>query len=106
MKLAAKLQALSNAVMQSESGDVSAALDGSRGQPAGAKHDHRRSRAPKGSQFRPQVQEKVAIIGPKVKREMMTVQRTLPRVMHDLNDAQKSIERAVSNLPDPTYPQR
>jgi hypothetical protein len=37
---------------------------------------------------------------------MTAMQRTLPKVMHDLKDVQRSLERAVSNLPDPTYPER
>ena len=32
--------------------------------------------------------------------------QALPAIMKSLHDAQKSIERAVSNLPDPNYPQR
>jgi hypothetical protein len=34
------------------------------------------------------------------------MQRTLPRVMRDLKDVQRSVERAVANMPDPTYPER
>jgi len=37
---------------------------------------------------------------------MIAVQRSLPSMMRDLRDAQKSLERAVANLPDPTYPER
>lgn len=106
MKLAAKLQALSNAVMHIRVGDVSAALDGREASPQERNTTIGDLVRRKDPNFDRQVQEKVAIIGPKVMREMMTVQRTLPRVMRDVNDAQKSLERAVSNLPDPTYPQR
>jgi hypothetical protein len=32
--------------------------------------------------------------------------QTLPIVMNDLAHAQKTLERAIANLPDPTYPKR
>lgn len=106
MKLAAKLQALSNAVMHIRVGDVSAALDGREASPQERNTTIGDLVRRKDPNFDRQVQEKVASIGPKVMRGMLTVQRTLPQVMHDVDDAQKSLERAVSNLPDPTYPQR
>jgi hypothetical protein len=37
---------------------------------------------------------------------MQAVNRALPEVMRSLGDVQQSLERAVANLPDPTYPQR
>jgi hypothetical protein len=52
------------------------------------------------------VAREVATVGPKIQRSMQALSRTLPRVMRDVEDAQRSIDRAVSNLPDPTYPQR
>ena len=52
------------------------------------------------------MQQKVATVGPKVLQTMQTLNRTLPQVMHDVDDVQRSVERAVANLPDPTYPQR
>lgn len=106
MKLAAKLQALSNAVMHIRIGEVSAALDG---RVASARErnmtigDFVRRKDPN---FDRQVEDKVASVGPKVVTTMQTLQRTLPQVMHDVDDAQKSLERAVTNLPDPNYPQR
>ena len=48
----------------------------------------------------------MASIGPKVVTTMQALQRALPQVMHDVDDAQKSLERVTANLPDPTYPQR
>jgi hypothetical protein len=56
--------------------------------------------------FEQHVQQKVATIGPKVLQTMQTVNRTLPQVMHDVEDVQRSVDRAVANLPDPTYPVR
>lgn len=106
MKLAAKLQAISNALMNVRVGELSAALEG--------RQATRRERNltvgdlvhRQDPNFEQHMQQKVATVGPKVLQTMQTVNRTLPQVMHDVNDVQRSIERAVSNLPDPTYPVR
>jgi hypothetical protein len=37
---------------------------------------------------------------------MQAVNRALPALMQSLEQAQQSIERAVANLPDPSYPRR
>ena len=106
MKLAAKLQALSNAVMRVRVGDLDAALNGREATPRERNLTvgdlvHR-----KDPNFERHMQEKVATVGPKVLRTMQTLQRTLPQVMRDVDDAQTSLDRAVANLPDPTYPPR
>ncbi len=106
MKLAAKLQALSNAVMHIRVGEISAAIDGRQASPRERNMTIGDLVRKKDPDFDRQVQEKVASIGPKIIRGMQTAQRTLPQVMRDVDDAQRSVERAVSNLPDPTYPQR
>ena len=106
MKLAAKLQALSNAVMHIRVGEVSAAIDGREAGPRERNMTIGDIVRRKDPHFDQQVQEEVATIGPKIMRGMQTVQHTLPQVMRDVDDAQRSLERAVSNLPDPTYPQR
>jgi hypothetical protein len=106
MKLAGKLQALSNAIMNIRVGEVSAALDGRAATPRERNMtvgDYVRRKDPN---FDRHVQEKVASLGPKVMTTMQSLQRTLPQVMRDVDDAQKSLERAVANLPDPNYPQR
>jgi hypothetical protein len=42
----------------------------------------------------------------RVQQSMRAVNEALPAVMQALTDAQRSIERAVANLPDPSYPRR
>ena len=106
MKLAAKLQALSNAVLNIRVGDLGAALEGRDARPGlqnATIGDLIRRKDP---DFDRHVQEKVASVGPKVIRGMQTLQQTLPRVLRDVDDVQHSLERAASNLPDPTYPVR
>ena len=48
----------------------------------------------------------IASVGPTIQQSAQAVNRALPVVMRSLDDAQQAIERAVANLPDPTYPRR
>ena len=41
-----------------------------------------------------------------MQRGMQAVNRALPEINRSLRDAQESIERAIANMPDPTYPRR
>jgi hypothetical protein len=52
------------------------------------------------------MQQQIANVGPMMQRSMNALNQALPAVMQSLTEAQKSIERAVSNIPDPTYPRR
>lgn len=106
MKLAVKLQGLSNALMNVKVGELTSALNGREPTPRERNLTVRDLVHQHDPNFEMHVQQKVATVGPKVMHAMQTLQRTLPRVMHDVNDAQKSLDRALSNLPDPTYPQR
>jgi len=106
MRLAAKLQAISSALLNVRVGDVGAAIEGREATPAernGTVGDMIRRKDPN---FDRDVAREVATVGPKIQRSVQAINRTLPRVMRDVADAQRSIDRAVSNLPDPTYPQR
>jgi uncharacterized protein YukE len=50
--------------------------------------------------------QQIATVGPKLQQSMQAVNRALPALMQSLEQAQQSIERAVANLPDPSYPRR
>ena len=106
MRLAAKLQSISNALLNVKVGDLAAALDG---REASAEErnltvgDVVRKKDPT---FDRDVAHQVAVLGPKIQNGVREISRTLPRVMQDVADAQKAIDRAVANLPDPSYPQR
>jgi hypothetical protein len=106
MGLAMKFQAISNALMNVRVGEIGAALEGREA----TRHErnltvrdvvHRSD-----PYFEQHVQQQVATVGPQVVRGMQAVNRALPQVIRDVDQAQRSVERAISNLPDPTYPQR
>ena len=100
------MQAVSGALLNLKVGEVRAALEGRLPSPEERNltvGDLARSKDP---DFDRKFQQRVARVGPMVQHSMRTLNQALPEVMRDLKDAQKSLERAVANLPDPTYPQR
>ena len=105
-KLTHTMQALSGALLNVHVGDMRAAIEG---RPATAEDrnltvgDLARRKDP---DFDRHLQQRVASVGPMVQHSMAVLNHTLPEVMRDLANAQKSIERAVANLPDPSYPKR
>lgn len=106
MRLAARLQSISNALLNIRVGDIAAAVEGREATPQERNVTLGDMVRRKDPNFDRDVAHEVATVGPKIQRGMQTLSRTLPRVMRDVADAQKSIDRAVSNLPDPTYPRR
>jgi hypothetical protein len=105
-RLAGTMQALSQALLNIRVGEIRAGLEGRDSTPLEKNvtlHDLARMKDPN---FDRHYQEQVASVGPQLERSMSAMQRTLPKVMRDLKDVQRSLERAVSNLPDPSYPER
>lgn len=105
-RLAGTLQILSKSLLNMKVGGLEAALEGREPTPAERNmtvHDLARRKDPN---FDRHLQEKVATVGPQLERQMLAMQRALPEMMRGLQDAQKSLERAAANMPDPTYPRR
>lgn len=106
MRLAMKLQQMSNALLNVRVGEMRAAIEGREASPRERNETVGDIVRRKDPNFDRDVAREVATVGPKIQHSMQALSRTLPRVMQDVADAQRSIDRAVSNLPDPTYPQR
>ena len=106
MKLARTMQVVSTALLNIRVGDMRAALEGreassrERNETVG---DLVRRKDPN---FDGDMQRKVATVGPQIQRSMQAINRALPQMLRDVDDVQRSLERAVSNLPDPNYPRR
>ena len=105
-RLTNSMQALSDALLNIHVGEMRAAVEG---RPATAQDrnltvgDLARRKDP---DFDRHLQQQVASVGPMVQHSMAVLNHTLPEVMRDLANAQKSVERAIANLPDPNYPKR
>jgi hypothetical protein len=100
------MQTLSNAFLNVKVGGVEAAIEGREASPQeenltvrdlGRRHD---------PNFDRKLQQQIAQVGPTMQRSTQALDRALPEVMESLHEARKSIERAMANMPDPTYPKR
>jgi hypothetical protein len=106
MKLARTMQAVSTALLNIRVGDMRAALEGREATPRERNQTLGDIVRRKDPNFDRDVQREVATVGPKIQRSMRAINRALPQVVQDVDDAQRSLDRAVSNLPDPNYPRR
>jgi hypothetical protein len=106
MQMARTVQALSTALLNIRVGDMRAALEGRDATPAERNMTVGDIVRRKDPDFDRHVQEQVATVGPKIQRSMRAINHALPELMRDVDDVQRSVERAVSNLPDPSYPRR
>jgi len=54
----------------------------------------------------PQMDRQVAEARPQIEHTVQAVNKALPEITEDLRRAQKAVERAIANMPDPNYPKR
>jgi hypothetical protein len=105
-KLTGAMQALSQALLNVRVGEVKAALEGRQASPEERSMtvgDMARRDDP---DFDRHFQQRIASVGPTMQRSMQALNQALPAMMKGLKDAEKSLDRAVANMPDPTYPKR
>jgi hypothetical protein len=105
-RLAGAAQAVSDAMLDINVGEVRAAMEG-REPTLAERHQTVRDLARrKDPDFDRHVHQQIAAVGPKIQQGVAAINRGLPAVMQALGEAQQAIERAVANMPDPTYPRR
>jgi hypothetical protein len=105
-RVADTAQAVTDALLNVRVGDVRAAVEGREATPVERRMtvgDLARRDDP---DFDRRLHQDIARGGARVQQSMRAVNQALPAVMQALLDAQRSIDRAVANLPDPTYPRR
>jgi hypothetical protein len=105
-RLTSVLDAITDAVLSMRVGEVRAAVEGRDATPQERAMTVRDMARRDDPDFDRHLHGKLAAVGPTIQQSAQTVNRALPVVMRSLDDAQRSIERAVANLPDPTYPRR
>lgn len=105
-RLAGTMQALSQALLNVRVGEIRAGFEGRDATPEERNLTVRDIARQKDPNFDRHYQQKVASVGPQLERSMIAMQHTLPSMIRDLKDAQRSLERAIANLPDPSYPER
>jgi len=105
-RLAGMLESLTQALMTVRIGEAKAALEGREATPRERNMtvgDYARREDP---DFDRHIHQQIATIEPQVQRGVQAMNRALPAVMQSLDDAQRAVDRALANMPDPTYPRR
>jgi len=105
-KLAGAMQALSQAFLNVRIGEVKAALEGRPATAAERNMTVRDVARRDDPDFDRHMQQRMANVGPMMQQSMRALNTALPEMVRSLHDAQESLERAVANMPDPTYPRR
>ena len=105
-RLAGTLDQLSRALMNVRIGEAKAALEGRDATPQERNMtvgDYARRDDPN---FDRHMHQQIATIEPQVQRGVRAMNHALPAVMRAVDDAEQAVDRAVANMPDPTYPRR
>ena len=105
-KLANAMQGLSQALLDMRVGEVRAALEGRQASPSEKRMTVRDMARQDDPDFDRHVQRDMANVRPMVRQSMNALNQALPAMMQGLAQAQQALERAVANMPDPTYPKR
>ena len=105
-KLANAMQGLSQALLDMRVGEVRAALEGRQASPSEKRMTVRDMARQDDPDFDRRVQRDMANVRPMVRQSMNALNQALPAMMQGLAQAQQALERAVANMPDPTYPRQ
>jgi hypothetical protein len=105
-KLANTAQALSRAVLDLPVGEIQAAVEGREPTAADKRLTVRDLARRDDPAFELKLREQIAEAKPRIEQSMKVVADAWPSVVQGLKQAQRSLERAAANMPDPTYPKR
>jgi hypothetical protein len=105
-RLARALQALSKAFLNLPAGEVEAALEGRQPTAKEKKMTVRDMGRADNPNFDRDMQQQMANARPMIEQSMKALSSALPAMMQGMGQMQQSLERAISNMPDPTYPKR
>jgi len=105
-RLADAAQGISDAVLDMRIGEVKAAIEGRPASPRDRNMTIRDMARRHDPNFDRKLHRRMADIGPTMQRSMDAINQALPAMNQALAQAQQAIQRAVANLPDPTYPRR
>jgi hypothetical protein len=105
-RMANTMQALSKAFLQLPVGEVQAAMEGRKPTQAEKRMTVRDLGRRDDKQFDRHVQEQIAGARPMIEQSMKAMAAALPAMMKSMEEAGNAMERAVANMPDPTYPKR
>lgn len=105
-RLTGTMQALSKALLDIRVGELKAAAEGRQATPAEKRMTVRDIARREDPNFDRNISREIAQTGPVIRQGMKAMSDALPAMMQGLDQAQKALERAAANMPDPTYPKR
>ena len=105
-RIADAAQGISDAMLDMRIGEVKAAIEGRPASPRERNMTVRDMARRQDPDFDRKLHQRMADIGPTMQRSVNALNQALPAMTQALAQAQQAIERAVANLPDPTYPRR
>ena len=105
-RVADAMQALSNAFLNMPVGELKAAAEGRQATPAEKRMTVRDIARRDDPDFERKLHQQVADAKPMVRQSIKALNDSLPAMMQGLHQAQQALDRALANMPDPTYPQR
>lgn len=105
-RLADGMQALSKALLNVRVGEVQAALQGREATAAEKRLTVRDIGRRNDPDFERHLDQRIAAARPKIEQSIQAVNAAIPQITQDLQRAQRAVERALANMPDPNYPKR
>jgi hypothetical protein len=105
-RLAGTMQVLSKAFLDMRIGEIKAAAEGHQATAAERRMTVREIARREDPNFDRKFERQVAQSGPMIHQGMKALSDALPEMMQGLAQAQRALERAAANMPDPTYPKR
>ena len=101
-KLTNAMQALSDAFLNLPVGELQAAME--RRQPTAA--DRRKTVRSESRISERELRRQIEEAKPVMQQGMRQLAAALPAMMKSMEEVERAVERAATNLPDPTYPKR
>ena len=105
-KLGNVMQSLSNAFLNLPVGEVQAALEGRAATPAEKRTTVRGIGRRDDPDFDRHFQQQIAGSRETMRAGMTAMKTALPAIMKGVNEARAEMEKALANMPSPTYPAR
>jgi hypothetical protein len=105
-RVADAMQALSNAFLNMPVGEIKAAAQGRHATLAEKRMTVRDIARRDDPDFERKLHQQVAEAKPMVRQSIKALNDSLPAMMQGFQQAQQALDRALANMPDPTYPQR
>ena len=101
-KLANAMKGLSEAFLNLPVGELQAAMEGRQATAA----DRRKTVRSESRMSEREVRQQIEQAKPMIEQGMRQLAAALPAMMKSMEEVERAVERAATNLPDPTYPKQ